>query len=306
MWTAATAPAQLSAPVFAGLDPDMRLEAQDDPWAPTYDHDIHNELTTLRFVKDHQAVFILGPVGVDKTHLAHAPATIACRRRVRVHAECADGCSIPTRVSRAGGCRRGDPSPDRSPPGDGYLRLACHANTTSDLQQCEISPMVPELSSCSNLLLNVVNVAQDSSTSSEAASDSVYAHEIGQDQDVGDQDFMFPYQFTHMIVAALIYASAEALATLRWCVVAEPLPHIMSANELAHAASQASAQASWLGQSDITGKPRLSRLLAALGAADEEEAALSRALDYIAPETGTDTVLKWANRNGIDQRRSTY
>ncbi|MPZ74698.1 MAG: cell division protein ZapE [Nitriliruptorales bacterium] len=74
----------------AGLDPTMTLEAWDDHDAITYDHDILAELATLRFVEDHHCAFILGPVGVGKTHLAHALGHIACRRRRRVHAERAD------------------------------------------------------------------------------------------------------------------------------------------------------------------------------------------------------------------------
>lgn len=74
----------------AGLDKTMTLESWDDHDAITYDHDILAELATLRFVEDHQCAFILGPVGVGKTHLAHALGHIACRRRRRVHAERAD------------------------------------------------------------------------------------------------------------------------------------------------------------------------------------------------------------------------
>ena len=74
----------------AGLDTTMTLESWDDHDAITYDHDILAELTTLRFVEDHQCAFILGPVGVGKTHLAHALGHIACRRRRRVHAERSD------------------------------------------------------------------------------------------------------------------------------------------------------------------------------------------------------------------------
>jgi DNA replication protein DnaC len=74
----------------AGLDATMTLESWDDHDAITYDHDTLTELSTLRFVDDHQCAFILGPVGVGKTHLAHALGHVACRRRRRVHAERAD------------------------------------------------------------------------------------------------------------------------------------------------------------------------------------------------------------------------
>jgi DNA replication protein DnaC len=68
----------------------MTLESWDDHDAISYDHDMLAELATLRFVENHQCAFILGPVGVGKTHLAHAIGHIACRRRIRVHAERAD------------------------------------------------------------------------------------------------------------------------------------------------------------------------------------------------------------------------
>lgn len=74
----------------ARLDPAMTFEAWDPDAAVTYDQALWAELTSLRFVDDAQGVFILGPVGVGKTHLAHALGHIACRRRHRVHAERAD------------------------------------------------------------------------------------------------------------------------------------------------------------------------------------------------------------------------
>ena len=48
------------------------------------------ELTSLRFLEDAHNALILGPVGVGKTHLAHALGHIACRRGHKVHAERAD------------------------------------------------------------------------------------------------------------------------------------------------------------------------------------------------------------------------
>jgi DNA replication protein DnaC len=74
----------------AGLDRAMTLESWQDHDAITYDHHVLDELATLRFVEQHQCAFILGPVGVGKTHLAHALGHVACRRRQRVHAERAD------------------------------------------------------------------------------------------------------------------------------------------------------------------------------------------------------------------------
>jgi DNA replication protein DnaC len=74
----------------AGLDPAMTLEAWDDHDHITYDHDVLAELVTLRFVEDNHNALILGPVGVGKTHVAHALGHIATRRRARTHADRAD------------------------------------------------------------------------------------------------------------------------------------------------------------------------------------------------------------------------
>lgn len=74
----------------ARLNPTMTLEAWDETTGVTYDRQLWNELTTLRFVDDALNTLILGPVGVGKTHLAHALGHIACRRRLRVHADRAD------------------------------------------------------------------------------------------------------------------------------------------------------------------------------------------------------------------------
>jgi len=74
----------------AKLDPAMTLEAWDPDTTVTYDQALWAELTSLRFVGDARGVFVLGPVGVGKTHLAHALGHIACRRGHKVHAERAD------------------------------------------------------------------------------------------------------------------------------------------------------------------------------------------------------------------------
>lgn len=74
----------------AGLDPTMTVHTWDGDAAVTYDHPLWAELTSLRFVTDAQCAFILGPVGVGKTHLAHALGHIGCTRRLRVLAVRAD------------------------------------------------------------------------------------------------------------------------------------------------------------------------------------------------------------------------
>ncbi len=74
----------------AKLDPSMTLESWDDDAAVSYDRALWSELVTLRFVADAHNVLILGPVGVGKTHLAHALGHIACRRRLKVHADRTD------------------------------------------------------------------------------------------------------------------------------------------------------------------------------------------------------------------------
>ena len=68
----------------------MTLHTWDDDTTVAYDRALWGELTTLAFVEHHHGAFILGPVGVGKTHLAHALGHIACRRRLRVHADRAD------------------------------------------------------------------------------------------------------------------------------------------------------------------------------------------------------------------------
>jgi DNA replication protein DnaC len=65
----------------AGLDHSMRLDTWDDTAAVTYDRQLWNELTSLRFLDGPHGALLLGPVGVGKTHLACALGHIAIRRR---------------------------------------------------------------------------------------------------------------------------------------------------------------------------------------------------------------------------------
>jgi DNA replication protein DnaC len=74
----------------AGLDPGMRLDTWDPTAAVRLDHQLGNELTTLRFLDAPHGALLLGPVGVGKTHLATALGHIAVRRRIGVHMTRAD------------------------------------------------------------------------------------------------------------------------------------------------------------------------------------------------------------------------
>ena len=74
----------------AQLDPDMHLERWDPTAKVTYDHELLNELVSLRFMEAHRHVTIVGPVGVGKTFLAHALGHLACRHAHSVLALRAD------------------------------------------------------------------------------------------------------------------------------------------------------------------------------------------------------------------------
>ncbi|MGH7895345.1 MAG: ATP-binding protein [Candidatus Binatia bacterium] len=68
----------------ARLDPSMRLERWDDTACITFDRTLLTELTTLRFLDQHEHVALIGPVGVGKTFLAHALGHLACARGASV------------------------------------------------------------------------------------------------------------------------------------------------------------------------------------------------------------------------------
>ena len=84
----------------AGLDPTMCLENWDDTAAVTYDHQVWNELCSLRFIDGGHNVVIMGPVGVGKTFLATALGHAAVRRRYSVHFERCDRMLRRLRASR--------------------------------------------------------------------------------------------------------------------------------------------------------------------------------------------------------------
>jgi len=84
----------------AGLDPTMRLDTWDELDDLTYDRTLLSDLTSLRFTEAGNGVLILGPVGVGKTHLAHALGHIAIRQRQSVHASRADKLFTRLRATR--------------------------------------------------------------------------------------------------------------------------------------------------------------------------------------------------------------
>ncbi len=71
----------------AHIDPSATFEAWDSTAKVTYDHELLNELVTLRFTETGAHVAIVGPVGVGKTYLAQALGNVACRRGYSVICE---------------------------------------------------------------------------------------------------------------------------------------------------------------------------------------------------------------------------
>jgi DNA replication protein DnaC len=84
----------------AGLDPSMRLDTWDEPEDLRYDRSLLSDLTSLAFTQAGNGALILGPVGVGKTHLAHALGHTAIRRRLSVHASRADKLFTRLRAAR--------------------------------------------------------------------------------------------------------------------------------------------------------------------------------------------------------------
>jgi DNA replication protein DnaC len=68
----------------AGLETDMCLENWDPTTKVSYDHQVFDELCSLRFIDAGHNALILGPVGVGKTFMATAFGHAAVRRRYSV------------------------------------------------------------------------------------------------------------------------------------------------------------------------------------------------------------------------------
>ena len=68
----------------AGLDADMTVENWDPTTKVNYDHQVFDELCSLRFIDAGHNALILGPVGVGKTFMASALGHAAVRRRYSV------------------------------------------------------------------------------------------------------------------------------------------------------------------------------------------------------------------------------
>lgn len=84
----------------AHLDPTMTIERWDASATVTYDRAVLDELVSMRFASSAHNGFILGPVGVGKTHLATALGHIAARHRIKVHFERAERLFHRLKVTR--------------------------------------------------------------------------------------------------------------------------------------------------------------------------------------------------------------
>lgn len=82
------------------LDPNMTLETFDASAKITYDKKLYSELCSLRYVRAHKHVIVLGPVGVGKTFLASALGHIACMHGYHVRFIRADAMLRKLRGSR--------------------------------------------------------------------------------------------------------------------------------------------------------------------------------------------------------------
>jgi len=84
----------------AGLDPAMCLENWDETTKVSFDHQVWDELCSLRFVEAGHNALVLGPVGAGKTFMASALGHAAVRRRYTVVFERTDTLLKRLRASR--------------------------------------------------------------------------------------------------------------------------------------------------------------------------------------------------------------
>jgi len=78
----------------------MRIDTWNAPDDLRYDRALLADLTSLRFLDEHQSAIVLGPVGVGKTHLATALGHMAIRRRHTVSFARADKLFTRLRAAR--------------------------------------------------------------------------------------------------------------------------------------------------------------------------------------------------------------
>ena len=110
----------------ARLDASMTLQTWDDDTTVAYDRALWADRTTLDFVEHHHGAFILGPVGVGKTHpltpSVTSPAAGGCACTPTVPTDCSNGSkplvSTPAKTKRCVGsspwiCSSSTTSPSR-------------------------------------------------------------------------------------------------------------------------------------------------------------------------------------------------
>jgi len=67
------------------LNPSKTLESYDFKFNPRVQPALIRELACCKFVEDRENIFLIGPTGVGKSHIAEALGHEACRRGVDVH-----------------------------------------------------------------------------------------------------------------------------------------------------------------------------------------------------------------------------